>query len=107
VGAGLSINRELPIDGETTSNLEGLLTVQWQVFTSSFPKTTVAFSFSFYPGLSDWGRVRGNADLQMKREIIRHFTFGLTGYQSFDNRPATAGAATSDWGATLSLGSTF
>jgi hypothetical protein len=57
--------------------------------------------------LTDWGRVRGNLDVQVKREIIRDFTVGLTVYDSFDSRPATEGAAKNDWGATVSLGWTF
>ena len=114
-GAGLTVTRETAIDGESaenpegepTSNLEGLLTAQWQVFTYSFPKTRVKVSFSLYPGLTDWGRVRGNADVQVKREIVKDFTVGLTFYDSFDNRPATEGAAHNDWGATIALGWTF
>jgi hypothetical protein len=107
LGAGLSANRERPFEGDSASNLEGLLTAQWQIFTYSFPKTSLAFSFSFFPGLSDWGRVRGDVDLQLRREIIRDFTVGLRVYDSFDSRPATEGAANNDWGATLSLGWTF
>jgi hypothetical protein len=114
-GAGLTVTREKAIDGESaenpegepTSNLEGLLTAQWQVFTYSFPKTRVKVSFALYPGLTDWGRVRGNADVQVKREIVKDFTVGLTFYDSFDNRPATESAAHNDWGATIALGWTF
>jgi hypothetical protein len=106
-GLGLSVARETPFEGESTSNLEGLLTAQWSVFGYSFPKTSVSVTFSLYPGLTDWGRVRGNLDVQVKREIIRDFTVGLTVYDSFDSRPATEGAAQNDWGATISLGWTF
>jgi hypothetical protein len=59
------------------------------------------------PGLTDWARVPGNLDVQVKREIIRDFTVGLPVYDSFDSRPTTEGAAQNDWGATLSLGWTF
>lgn len=106
-GVGLSVARETPLEGESTSNLEGLLSAQWRVFGYSFPKTSVSFTFSLYPGLTDWGRVRGNLDVQVKREIIRDFTIGLTVYDSFDSRPATEGAAQNDWGATIALGWTF
>jgi hypothetical protein len=45
--------------------------------------------------------------LQVKREVIRDLTVGLTVYDSFDTRPATEGVAQNDWGATLSLGWRF
>jgi hypothetical protein len=104
---GLSVARETPLEGDSTSSLEGLLTAEWRVFGYTFPKTNVNVSFSLYPGLTDWGRVRGNLDVQVKREIIRDFTVGLTVYDSFDSRPATEGAAKNDWGATIALGWTF
>ncbi|MFI5006733.1 MAG: DUF481 domain-containing protein [Solirubrobacterales bacterium] len=107
VGTGLAVNRERPLEGESTSNLEGLVIVQWELFSYNFPKTDVRFSFLVYPGLSDWGRVRGDADLSLKRELFRNFTIGLRVYDSFDNRPATEGSAQNDWGATLSVGLTF
>jgi Protein of unknown function, DUF481 len=107
VGAGLGGNREHPLEGESTSNLEGLAIVQWQLFSYNFPKTDLRFSFLVYPGLSDWGRVRGDADLTLKRELFRDFTIGLQVYDSFDNRPATEGSVHNDWGATLSVGLTF
>jgi len=106
-GVGLSVARETPFEGESTPNLEGLLTAQWRVFGYSFPKTSVSFTLSLYPGLTDGGRVRGNLDVQVKREIIRDFTVTLTVYDSFDNRPATEGAARNDWGATIALGWIF
>ena len=107
VGAGLAANRERPLEGETTSNLEALLQVRWRLFSYNFPKTDVSFSFLLYPSLSDWGRVRGDGDLSLKRELFRDFTVGLRVYDSFDNQPITEGAATNDWGATISLGWTF
>jgi len=51
----LSVARETPLERESTSNLEGLVTAQWSVFGYSFPKTSVSVTFSLYPGLTDWG----------------------------------------------------
>ena len=106
-GLGLGVARESPTDGEAASSLEGLLTVQWRMFGYSYPKTRVSLSFSLFPGLTEWGRVRGNADVQVKREIVRDFTFGVTFYDTFDNRPVSEGAARNDWGTTIALGWSF
>jgi hypothetical protein len=107
VGVGLNATREKPLEGDSSSSLEGLLTAQWQVFRYSFPKTTVNLSASFYPGLSDWGRLRGDVDAELKREIVRDFTVSLRVYESFDTRPPTDAASSNDWSATLSVGWTF
>ncbi len=107
LGAGLAATREQPLDGEPTSSLEGLVTAQWQVFSYDFPKTNLQFSFMLYPSLTDGGRLRGDVNLSLKRELWHDFTVGLQVYDSFDNRPVTEGAAKNDWGATLSLGWTF
>jgi hypothetical protein len=107
MGAGLAATRESPLEGETSSSLEGLFTTQWQVYTYEFPKTNLQFSFMLYPSFTEWGRVRGDVNLSLKRELWHDFTVGLTVYDSFDNRPVTEGAAKNDWGATLSVGWTF
>ncbi len=107
LGGGLAATKEHPRDAESTTSLEGLVTAQWQVYTYDFPKTNVQFSFMLYPSLTEGGRVRGDVQLSLKREVWHDFTIGLTSYDSFDNRPATEGAATNDWGATLSIGWTF
>jgi hypothetical protein len=83
------------------------VTAQWQVFTYSYPKTTVDVSASVYPGLTDWGRIRGDFDVQLKRELIKDFTASVRLYDSFDNQPATSGASQNDWGAQLAIGWTF
>jgi hypothetical protein len=106
IGAGLTASKEKALEQEDRSNLEGLLTGQWQVFAYSFPETRLKVLVSLYPGLTDWGRVRGNLDVQVKREIVHDFSVGLTLYDSFDNRPA-AGAKKNDWGATLALSWTY
>jgi hypothetical protein len=70
-GAGLAATQEYPLEGEPSSSLEGLFTLQWQVFSYDFPKTNLQFSAMVYPGLSEWGRVRGDFNLSLKRELAR------------------------------------
>ena len=107
VGGGLAGSKERPLDGESTSNLDAVLIMQWRRFTYRFPNTDFDLSLLVYPGLSQWGRWRGDANLSWKREIFNDFTVGLRVYDSFDNRPVTEGASQNDWGATFSLGWTF
>jgi hypothetical protein len=107
MGGGLTASREVPLEGEATSQLEGLFTAQWNVFSYGFPETHVSAVFSLYPGITNGGRLRGDLNVQVRREIFRDFTIGLSLYDSFDNQPATEGAEQNDWGATISVGWTF
>ena len=72
-----------------------------------YPETDIEFSLLVFPGLSDWGRVRLNADLRFIREIINNFSITLTVYNQYDNKPPTASASQNDVGVSLSFGWTF
>lgn len=104
---GLNVNHEVPLEGEATENLEGLIVVDWESFAFSFPKTDVSVQLLVYPSFSQWGRWRFDLNARVKREILRDLTVSLKGYESFDSEPATEGASRNDWGVTLSLGYRF
>ena len=71
------------------------------------PKTDVSYTLLAFPGLSQWGRVRLEPSISAKREIVRDFTISISAYDSYDNRPPTAGVSKNDVGVTLSIGWTF
>ncbi len=107
IGGGLSTSREIPTDGETTQQLDALLSVRQSYFTYDTPKTDVSMTANVYPGLSEWGRVRIEFDGKLKREIVKDFTIGFSIYDSYDNRPPTEGARKNDVGLSLTVGWTF
>jgi hypothetical protein len=107
VGGGLATSTEVPLEGDTTQTLDGLLVVRHSFFTYDSPKTDLSTSFAVYPGLSQWGRVRTELDGTYKREIVKDFTVGLSVYDSYDNRPPTADARKNDVGFSLTVGWTF
>lgn len=107
VGAGLSTSREVPVDGDTTQQLEGLLAIRQSYFTYDTPKTDIAMAADIYPGLTEWGRVRIEFDGRVKREIVKDFTIGFSIYDSFDSEPPSEGARKNDVGLSLTVGWTF
>jgi hypothetical protein len=107
LGGGLSVNEELPVDGEGVENLDGLISFRQSYFTYDFPKTDLSLSTDVFPGLSQWGRVRVEFNGSFKREIVHDFTVGLTVYDSYDNKPPTAEARKNDVGITFTIGYTF
>jgi hypothetical protein len=107
VAAGLSTNREQPVDSPSVTNLDAMLGFDQSFFTYDFPKTEVSTSLAVYPGLSQWGRIRLQFDGKLKREIVHDFSVGLSIYDSYDNRPPTVDARKNDLGFSLTVGWTF
>ena len=104
---GLRVNREKPLEGESTSNLEAALGFSFDRFSYDFPKVDIYATVSGFAGLTDWGRVRAELDLRIKREILRDFSVSLRFYESYDSRPVTEGAARNDYGGSVGIGWTF
>ena len=61
---------------------------------------------SAFPGITETDRLRVNADITLRNEIIRSVFWDLSVYGTWDNRPA-AGAAEEDYGVVTSLGASF
>jgi hypothetical protein len=106
-GVGLSLNREKPVEGESTTNAELAAALHYANFAYDFPNTDIQLGVVGYAGLSQWGRLRLEAQASLKRELFSDFYYGLKGYESYDSEPATAGAQKNDWGLSLTLGYSF
>jgi putative salt-induced outer membrane protein YdiY len=107
VAAGLSLNREVPVDGEAVNNLEAVLAFDWARFAYDFPKTDVELLSFLYLGLTNWGRYRVDLDLRVSRELFSDFTFVVKGYYNYDSEPPTEGASQDDYSVSLGVGYTF
>ena len=106
-GLGLAVNKEVPVEGEETTNLEAAIGLNYANFAYDFPNTDIQVGVNTFLGLTQWGRFRLEANARLSREIFRDFYLGLKGYESYDSAPATEGAEKNDWGATVSLGWRF
>jgi hypothetical protein len=106
-GAGLAVNREKPVEGESTTNLEATIGFDYANFAYDFPNTDIQLTALGYLGLNQWGRFRLEASARLRRELFSDFFFGLKGYESYDSEPATAGAQKNDWGLSFTLGFSF
>lgn len=103
---GVSVNREWANDDTQSNNIEAILALEHAIFTYNFPKTDYSTSITFFPSLSDWGRVRVDADIHARREIVNNFYLELTFYESYDNRPPGGGEET-DYGLTFGISWSF
>jgi hypothetical protein len=105
--AGLYLNREVPVDGEATDNLEALLGADWANFSYNFPKTDIEVSTLLVIGLTDWGRYRVDVDGRISRELFSDFVVSVKGYYNYDSRSPTTGESQDDYQVSLALGYTF
>jgi hypothetical protein len=106
-GIGLSLNREEPVEGEGSTNLEAVAIVNYDRFSYDFPKVDVSLATAGFASLNDGGRYRVELEARFKRELVKDFHASLRGYESYDSRPATEGAQRHDYGVTFALGWSF
>ena len=85
--AGLFVNREFPVEGDTTTNLEALVAIDWANFSYDFPKTDIEITWVLFPSLTDWGRYRVDLDARFDRELFSDFHLVLKGFYNYDSAP--------------------
>jgi hypothetical protein len=104
---GLTGNHEIPVSGDDTNSLEGIVGGRYSYFMYDFPKVTIGASLGVYPSFTIAGRVRLEAAVSLKREIVSDFYVSLSLFDSYDSRDPTTLTAKNDWGPTLSIGWQF
>lgn len=93
--AGISLNREWFIDStEASNNVEGYLTAQYLLFIYDHPKISLETTFNIFPGITDFGRIRSNLDVNLDWEIFLDFYWVFTLYFSYDNKPTSTASET-------------
>lgn len=104
---GLVVNRENPVSGESTVNVEAFVGASYEFFTYDTPKTSIDTTFVLYPSLNVGGRYRTEFSLSLSREIVKDFTVGTSVYDSYDSKPPAGSSSTHDFGISLNIGWTF
>jgi hypothetical protein len=105
---GLSYNQEQSIEsGQFTGNLDALFGVIYKRFYHNTPKLSINTNYLIYPGITDWGRIRMQADLSVSVEIFKDFNIGVVSYYSFDNHPPAGSLSNDDYGLMLTIGYEF
>ncbi len=107
-GAGLAVNREIPLDdADPDNNLEAVGQFRYQYYKHSTPERTLDIYFRVFPSITQWGRVRADFTTTAQWEIIEDFFVGLDLYSSYDGEPAVSGSAVIDYGFRTTVGLKF
>lgn len=106
--AGLSGSQEL-LEGESDSveSIEGILEIGFSKYLYDHPNVDIDLSLKAFPSLTEKGRVRGQFDARIRRELIEDLFLDLTIYASYDNQPQSMEGETTDHGVVTSLGWSF
>lgn len=101
---GLQWSRENVVaESEDVDSIEAKFAVDWDWFRFDDPELDWSTQLRVFPNLSDWGRVRATFDTGLQWEMINDIKWGLSFYSTFDNRPQTQDASTSDYGVNTTL----
>jgi hypothetical protein len=105
--AGLAAARENFENEPTRNSLEALVGTQYSYFRYDTPKRSIDAGFAVFPSLTESGRVRAEADVTSRVEIVEDLFFDLTFYGSYDSEADPSAPSNSDYGVVTSLGYSF
>lgn len=105
--AGLAYDREDFESQPIQNSLEGVLSTQYSFFQYDTPKRSIDIGLSVFPSLTESGRVRAEADIGWKIELVEDFFFDMSFYGSYDSKADPEAGSNSDYGMVTSLGYTF
>jgi hypothetical protein len=106
-GLGFAYSHENYMGGDTFDSVEAVLVTSFSIFRYDFPETDIGGSLALLPSLTQSGRYRAEGDLRAKYEFVDDLYFELKVYGSYDSKPPSADAETSDYGVVTSLGYSF
>jgi hypothetical protein len=110
------INNQEKTVGEDTSqqSIEGIITTDWRIFRFDDPETSLHATATLYPSITESGRLRGNLDISLRRELISDLFFDISLYESYDSNPPADsanvgpdGPEKTDYGIVTSIGYKF
>ena len=107
ISAGLSVNYEIPSDGDTKTNLEGTGALSYEYFKFDDPERSFNVNLTIFPSITDFGRWRANLTNEFKLEFVDDLFWIMDFYATYDSDPISAKGADSDYGVSSSLAYKF
>ena len=105
--AGLAVTRENFSEQPTNESVEGVFGTQYWFFRYNAPEASLNATLNLFPSLTESGRVRSEAQMNARYEIVSDLFFQLSFYGSYDSEPGAGAESKSDYGVTTSLGYSF
>lgn len=105
---GLVVNQEKNKEETASGSLAELFgQVEFNFFRFTKPELSFNVAETFYYSLSQKGRVRNDAQLDLSWEMVKDLDLTLSGYANYDNQPPSAEGRTFDMGIVLGVAFIF
>jgi hypothetical protein len=98
LAAGLDINNENPVEGDSETNLEAVGMLVYEYYKYSSPERSLKVNFFVFPSLTDMGRWRADLSTDFKFEFYKDLFWKLSLYANYDSDPISLLASSSDYG---------
>jgi hypothetical protein len=107
--SGLAVTREDygGGSGELNESVEAVFGTQYWFFIYDTPEASIDATLNLFPSLTESGRVRSEAQLRSRYEIVSDLFFEVSLYATYDSEPGASAESKSDYGVTTSLGYSF
>lgn len=106
--SGLLVTQErLHGNEDTLESSEAILGIGYSRFLYDHPNVDIDLQLKIFPSLTESGRVRGQFDARVRREIVEDLYLDLVLYGSYDSDPPSGTDTKTDHGIITSLGWSF
>jgi hypothetical protein len=105
--AGLALTSEQFHESDPRQSIEAVLGTSYSLFRFEATDANIDASLFVLPSLTESGRVRSEATLKSRYEMIKDLFFEVSVYGSYDSEPDEDAESNSDYGLTTSLGYSF
>lgn len=93
---------EKSFETEDFNSIEGVFGANYALWRFDTPELELSADLIVYPGITESGRWRGNADIRLSWEIVNDFTWDITYWSTYDNQ-SQSGSDT-DYGISTGVG---
>jgi len=107
ISAGLDVNHETPIKGDSETNMEAAGAMSYEYFKFNNPERSFRVNLTIFPSLTDFGRWRANFTNEFKIEFIDDLFWQMDFFANYDSDPISSQGASSDYGVTSSFAYKF
>ncbi len=107
VELGFNANKELSTDNVSTTNPEGIISLNYSIFKYNQPEIDLTSHTTVIPNLTFNGRWRFDSGFKLSVEIFYNFFVKLELYYLYDSKPNSADASNTDWGFMTGVGYSF
>lgn len=107
LGGLVASNESLTTGVASQENLEGLIGLEFSRYNFDDPNVDMSLKLAVYPSFTDSGRIRGQLDATVRRELISDLFWDLSFYESYDSKSPSGSDSTTDYGVVTSLGWSF